>query len=73
MGSALHAQGQWADALASYQQALWLDPNDAHAYYNRGGAYYRQRQFDKAINDYNEVIRLGRSAGEDNLARRRAQ
>ena len=30
----------------------------ASAYYNRGNAYYYKRNYDKAVEDYTEAIRL---------------
>ena len=35
-----------------------LDPKDASAYNNRGNAWYAKKEYDKAIADYNEAIRL---------------
>ena len=41
-----------------YSDVLVLDPNDATAYNNRGGAYDDKGDHDQAIKDYNEAIRL---------------
>ncbi|MBV9733977.1 MAG: tetratricopeptide repeat protein [Verrucomicrobia bacterium] len=38
--------------------AIGLRPDFADAYYNRGLAYDRLRQHDKAAADYSEVVRL---------------
>jgi tetratricopeptide (TPR) repeat protein len=35
-----------------------LNPNDAHAYYNRGNAYSSKADYDRAIDDYNRAIEL---------------
>lgn len=32
-------------------------PNDTELYYNRGIAYYKKREYDKAIADFSEVIK----------------
>jgi len=44
--------------IEKYTEAIRLDPNDAIAYFNRGGIYYFEDQYDKAIDDYTEAIRL---------------
>ena len=35
-----------------------MKPNDAETYNNRGAAYYRKGELDKAIQDYNTTIAL---------------
>jgi len=37
-------------------KVIELDPNDAQAYNNRGNAYYRLGEYDKAITDYTKAI-----------------
>ena len=32
-------------------------PKNTQSYYNRGMAYYKKREYDKAIKNYNEVIK----------------
>jgi lipoprotein NlpI len=39
-------------------RAFWLAPNDAVAFYNRGNAYAAKAQYDRAIEDYDQAIRL---------------
>ena len=39
-------------------KAAELDPKHTMAYYNRGGAYLGQQQYDNAISDYNTDIEL---------------
>ena len=52
-------QGQYeADAIADYDEAIRLKPNDAGAYLNRGIAKQKQGQYEAAIADYDEAIRL---------------
>ncbi len=46
------------DALADYNHALALDPNDEKAYYNRGNVYHNQGQDDRALADYNHALAL---------------
>ena len=38
--------------------AIRVDPNDALAYISRGSDYSDKGEFDKAIADYSEAIRL---------------
>ena len=45
-------------AIADYNEAIRLNPNDADAYYNRGNAWSDKGDNDGAIADYNEAIRL---------------
>ena len=44
--------------LVDSNEAIRLDPKDAHAYNNRGIAYRAKGELDRAIADYNEAIRL---------------
>ena len=50
--------GQHAAAIADYDQALRLAPNDAAAYNNRGAAKADLRQYADAIADYGHALRL---------------
>jgi tetratricopeptide (TPR) repeat protein len=40
------------------------DPADAEAYYNRGCTYYMKGDYDKAIANYNEAIRINPATAE---------
>ena len=51
-------QELWADAIASYDEAIRLDPEYVDAYYNRGLAYSKIAETSKAIDDLTEAIRL---------------
>ncbi len=44
--------------IADYTEALRLNPQYVHAYYNRGIAHYSRGNLDEAIADYSETIRL---------------
>jgi tetratricopeptide (TPR) repeat protein len=45
-------------AIADFNEAIRLDPNDATAYNNRGWAWSNKKDYDRAIADYSEAIRL---------------
>jgi tetratricopeptide (TPR) repeat protein len=44
--------------IAQYSEAIKSNPNDAEAYLGRGDAYYEKKDYDKAIADYTQGIRL---------------
>ena len=44
-------------ALADYNEAIRLDPNDADYYNNRGSSWHLKGDDDRAIADYDEAIR----------------
>jgi len=50
--------GQYDKAIADFDEAIRLNPQDAPTYGNRGHAWYRKGDYDRAIADYGEAIRL---------------
>ena len=50
--------GRFDEAVTSYDKALALDPNDAEAFYNRGGALEELKRFDEAVASYDKAIAL---------------
>jgi tetratricopeptide (TPR) repeat protein len=50
--------GQHREAIPYYDKAIQLNPRHAEAYFHRGSAYAELRQYQRAIQDYNEAIRL---------------
>jgi len=50
--------GQFADAAVLYGQAIGLDPTNAAYYSNRSSAYASLSQFEKALDDAKNAIRL---------------
>ena len=40
-----------------YNEVVSHKPNDTELYYNHGIAYYKKREYDKAIADYNEDVK----------------
>lgn len=57
-GAANYALGQHQAAIADYNEALRLQPDDADAYSNRGNAKTALGQHEAAIADYAEALRL---------------
>ena len=51
-GIELQNQGRHEEAIAKYDEAIRLNPQDALAYYNRGNAYEDLGQTQRAIQDY---------------------
>ena len=54
----------WGNAIASYSEAIRINPDYADAYYNRGCVYDELGQCKKAISDYCEVMRINLRTGE---------
>jgi tetratricopeptide (TPR) repeat protein len=50
--------GNFDNAIATFGEAIRLNPNDALAFYSRGLAYGKKGDNEHAIADYNEAIRL---------------
>jgi tetratricopeptide (TPR) repeat protein len=51
-------QGQFDQAIAQFQTAIQLDPNDAKAHYNLGLAYQKQDKLEEAAAAYQKAIQL---------------
>ena len=46
------------EAIEYYTKAIWLDSQNAEAYYNLGNVYYKQKDFDKAIECFKKALDL---------------
>jgi tetratricopeptide (TPR) repeat protein len=57
-GLAYFQKGEYDQAIADYDQALRLKPDQDSAYNNRGHAYLEKGQYDRAIADYDQALRL---------------
>ena len=53
-----NALGKLDEAIADYDKAIRLDPDDARTYYNRGNANISLGRYNLAISDYDEAIQL---------------
>lgn len=57
-GNAAYSAGRFDNAIASFNLAIRLHPDDASAFNSRGKAYAQKGNLYRAIADYNEAIRL---------------
>jgi len=57
-GYAQAKAGQWQEALASFKEALRLDPDNADAHANLGNVLLMQGQIKEAIAQYEEALRI---------------
>ncbi|TRZ95050.1 MAG: tetratricopeptide repeat protein, partial [Dehalococcoidia bacterium] len=60
-------------AIADLSKAIELNPDYALAYYNRGNTYYRKKQADLAIADYNKVLEMSNDADLVEAAKQRIE
>lgn len=51
-------QGQIEDAIAEFEEAIRLDPDNALAHFNLGVAYQYQGKLDQAVAEYQEAISI---------------
>ena len=57
MGKALFAEGNIQEAVVHYDEAIRILPGFFQCYYERGNAYNKLGQYQRAIEDYSEVLR----------------
>jgi len=64
-----YQQAQYPQSIESARRALQLDPNSAEAYLNIGAAYGAMQQWDEAIRNEREALRLkpGLQLAQNNL------
>ncbi len=58
LGLAFHESERHDEALATYEQAVLLDPHHAGAYNNRGNALADLKRYDEALVSYEQALRL---------------
>jgi Flp pilus assembly protein TadD len=61
-GQEMFKQGQYPGAIQAFNQALAINPKYAPAYSARGMVYQKQEQFEAAIKDYSDAVRLAPQA-----------
>ena len=57
-GTGLLRKKQYWPAIKAFSKAIQLAPNYAAPYFSRAFAYYDLAEFERAISDYSEVIRI---------------
>jgi tetratricopeptide (TPR) repeat protein len=57
-GNSAYSAGSFDKAIANFDKAIRLHPDDASAFNSRGNAYAHKGNLYRAIADYNEAIRL---------------
>ncbi|CAG1021320.1 hypothetical protein DOJK_00905, partial [Patescibacteria group bacterium] len=58
LGNHLEDEQRFNEALACYDQAIFLNPNYARAYSNRGNVLQLLQRFDEAIDSYNQALSI---------------
>src|SRR5262244_928116 len=61
-GDAYVTKHDYDGAVADYDAALQIEPNNPHIYNARGSAYQKKGDYDAAIADYDAAIRLDPSS-----------
>ncbi|MGH1396192.1 MAG: tetratricopeptide repeat protein, partial [Trichormus sp.] len=51
-------QKKWELALADFNKAIAINPQDADFYISRGNVYYDQKKWELALADYNKGIAI---------------
>jgi len=69
--NALAEQGELAEAISTYSEAISIDPRLAQAYANRGETYARTGQLDEALVDLDKAIELDLGLGAVRASRGR--
>ena len=67
-GNAQQALGRLDEALASFDAAIALAPEQAGAYFNRGNLLDRLKRYDEAIASYEQAIARELNWVKDELA-----
>jgi len=57
-GNALRNLKRSQEALAAYEQAIRLDPNDIYAYRGKGWSLYYLQRYEEALSAFDQAIRL---------------
>ena len=53
-----YQKNDYSKAIANYEEAIRLEPDDGRLYYMRGNAHLSQKQYTEAIADYDKAIQL---------------
>lgn len=59
-GNKLYLNGKYQDALGQYQEFLQKNPGQYEGYFNAGNAFFRQEQYESALNMYKKARELNK-------------
>jgi tetratricopeptide (TPR) repeat protein len=65
-GLTFAAKKEYAQAIADYSEAIKYEPDYPHAFNKRGQAHLVNADFDNAVEDFKELIRLNKKYSQDN-------
>lgn len=57
-GKAFYFEGRFEDAIASYDQAIQMEPDNARAWFSRGAALAKLQQFETALESYDRATQI---------------
>lgn len=57
-GSSHLVAGEFDEAIPYFDEAIRIDPKNAHAYFGRGYAWYKKKEYDSAIADFNNALEI---------------
>ena len=60
------SRGEYEQAIKDYDKAIELNPEYATAYNNRGNAYAKLGEYDKAIDQFLELIKFTKNTPDKN-------
>ncbi|MHB8596837.1 MAG: tetratricopeptide repeat protein [Ktedonobacteraceae bacterium] len=57
-GNAYSALKEYQRAIENFDRAIFLNSQNASAYYNRGNAFYNLQEYQRAIADYDRALAI---------------
>lgn len=63
----MEEQGKYRQAIEAFTRAVELGSNSSLVYYNRAVAYQRIKQYQKAVSDLNQAIKIDDGWGERDI------
>jgi len=61
-GNALYQLSRYDEALAFFDKAIEIKPDDHYAWYHRGNALYQLSRYDEALASYDKAIEIKASS-----------
>ena len=63
-GNAAYREGNYDEALKSYEQAGEQEPDSGRIHFNKGAALYQQGDYSKALDEFEKAAVAGNAAGD---------